>query len=240
MTDLMIEASLLLRAQPALLTGAVLLLALGGSATFMGLREFSPLLAFALAAFLLYAPVHVEPRFLGSFVLLLFLTPIVGARMQRGDERAGTYIAVVVFLVMVVGALDVAYRFCTLRLAVPGNGPSSALEHVVVAERITQMGLKPGDSVAVIGDGTGAYWARLAKAHIMAEVMGANHDSRRFWRSSDAVQQSVLRVFASSGAKIVIADSPTIVPNGEWIRIGNTDCYMRYLTGDAGQALKRE
>ena len=224
-TDLMTEASLVLRAQPALLTAVVLLLALSGASGLRALREFWPLLAVALSVFAMYAPVHVEPRFLGGFVVLLFLPLIVAARLRTSEQRVGRYLAIVVLGVMTIGAFDTAFRFTTLRLAVPGNGPTPVFEHVVVADRIRAMGLVPGDVVAIIGDGTGAYWAHLAKVRIMAEVMGADHDAQRFWQSSEASQRSVLQAFASAGAKVALADNPTSLPGDEWSRIGNTTWY---------------
>jgi hypothetical protein len=231
-TDLMTEASLLLRAQPALLAGVLLLLALSGGAVLAPMREFWPLAAFAVAAFAMYAPVHVEPRFLGGFVLLLFLLPLLVARLDRNDLRAGRYLAVVLFAVLTIGALDTAYRYSTLRLLIPGNGPSPALDHVFVAERIREMGLKPGDSVAVIGDGTGAYWARLAKVRIIAEVMAADHDAQRFWRSSDATKDQVFGIFAGSGARAVLAENPPGLNGTPWIHIGQTSWYLLPLSAD--------
>ena len=226
-TDLISDAALLLRAQPALLVAVLFLLALGGMRS---IGMFWPLLAIALCAFALYAPVHVEPRFLGGFVLLVFLAPIAGVRLPKGESRAGAYLAIAVFSVMTIGALDTAVRFATLHPSVPGNGPTPAVDDIAVAAQLRQSGLLPGDSVAVIGDGTGAYWAHLAKLRIVAEVMGADHDALRFWKSSGPTQQAVLQAFAASGAKVVVAENPPAAPGPEWMRIANTNRYMRWLT----------
>lgn len=238
MTNLMTEAALLLRAQPALLAGVLVLALLSGGGWLLGLRELWLLLGVPALAFAMYAPVHVEPRFLGGFVLLLFLTLVLGVRLQKSDLRAGTYVALAVFIVMTIGTLDTAFRFVTLHLAIPGNGPSPALEDVVVAKQISQMGLLPGDKVAIIGDGTGAYWARLAKVRIVAEVMAADHDAQRFWRSSEAVQQSVLGAFAATGAKMVLTDTAPKDPGGGWIPIKGTASYVLPLDGKS--ALPRD
>jgi len=226
-TDLLTEAGIGLRAQPALLSAVLLLLALGGAKD--GLRVFWPFVAIGSSAFVLYAPVHVEPRFLGGFVVLLFLTPILGSRLRIEDLRAAQYLAIAVFVVMALGACDTAFRFLTLRPAVAGNGPAPALNDVMLATRMHELGLHPGESVAMIGDGSGAYWARLAKLRITAEVMAADHDAQRFWRSSLETQSSVLHAFALSGARAVFADSPPIPPGTEWSRIEGTNYYMRML-----------
>jgi hypothetical protein len=229
----MTEISLVLRAEPALLAGVITLAAMSGSAWFAGIRELWLLLVISLSAFAMYIPVHVEPRFLGGFLLLLFLVPIVVVRLRKNERRAGRYVVVAVFAVMSLGTVDTAFRFATLHLAVPGNGPSPSFEHVIVANQVRQIGMLPGDKVAIIGDGTGAYWARLAKLTIIAEVMSGDHGAQLFWRSSDSVQSDVLRVFAASGAKMVVTDSPPRAPGAEWIPIKNTSWYMLPLRGDA-------
>ncbi len=137
---------------------------------------------------------------------------------------------------MTVGALDTAVRFITLHPSVKGNGPAPAMDDIVVAAQISQLGLLPGDSVAVIGDGTGAYWAHLAKLRIVGEVMGADHDALHFWKCSNTTQQTILRAFAASGAKAVVAENPPATPGTDWMRITNTNRYVRRLTPDSSQS----
>lgn len=168
---------------------------------------------------------------------MLFLVPLAGASLRPSDLRAGEYLAVAVFCVMTIGALDTAVRFLTLHPSIPGNGPAPAVDEISVAGQIRQLGLMPGDAVAVIGDGTGAYWAHLAKVHIVAEVMAADHDAQRFWNSSQATQEAVLRAFAAAGAKAVIAERPPATPGTEWMRIANTSRYVRFLRPGSPTAL---
>jgi hypothetical protein len=226
MTTLASEAALLLRAQPALLAAVLVLAFLSGARWPLGLRKLWPLLAMPAIAFALYAPVHVEPRFLGGFVLLLFLTLLLGVRLRKNDVRAGAYVALAVFIVMAIGTVDTAFRFMTLRLALPGNGPVPALEDIVVAQQIRKAGLVPGDEVAIIGDGTGAYGARLAKVRIVAEVMAANHGAQRFWQSSEAAKRSVIAAFAGTRARMVLTNTAPKDPGGGWIPIQGTTWYM--------------
>lgn len=233
MTNLMTEASLVLRAQPALLVGVLVLGLLSGGGWLLGLREIWPLLGVSAFAFAMYAPVHVEPRFLGGFVLLLFLALVLGARLQKNDARAAAYLALAIFAVMTVGTVDTALRFATLHLAIPGNGPAPALTDITVAQQLRQMGLAPGDRVAVIGDGTGAYWARLARLRIVAEVMAANHDAQRFWKGSETVQRSVIEAFAASCVRMVVTNTAPADPGGSWIHLKDTAIYVLPLDPNA-------
>ena len=102
-----------------------------------------------------------------------------------------------------------------------------AAQQVAVAERLRTMGIEPGDHVALIGDGFDeAYWARLEKVRIVAEVphnLETGDSATAFWNSGLEGEQTVLNVLKSTGAKAVIAAAPPrVLPSG-WIQIGNTE-----------------
>ncbi len=231
--NLMIESSLLLRAQPALITGVLILGFLSGATWLAGIRDLWPLIVLPVAAFVMYAPVHVEPRFLGGFVLLMFLTLVASVSFKRTERRIGGVVVLAVFITMALGTVDIGFRSLTRRPSIPGTGPNSVLDQVTVANQIRRMGLSGGDKVGVIGDGTEAYWAQMAGVRIVAEIMGAYHDEQQFWESSDTDQRNTLRVFAASGAKMVLADNPPVVPNPQWIRIDNSKWYLVPVPGPA-------
>jgi len=116
-------------------------------------------------------------------------------------------------------------------MAIPGNGPNSTRKDVVAAERLWAMGVKPGDKVAVIGDGTGAYWAHLARVRIVGEIMGAGHGSQEFWQSPDDVKQEAYDAFSRAHAKVVVASCPVCRPTmmGGWEPIAGTEYCVRLL-----------
>ena len=157
------EGRLLLQAQPGLVIAVIVLGLLSGCVWFAGLRDLWPLIALPAAAFAIYLPVHVEDRFLAGFVVVLFLTSIAAVRLRHDDQRSAGYVALAVFITIALGTGDVTLRYATHHLAIPGSGPNSAWQDVLAAEQLQKMGARAGDKVAVIGDGTGAYWARLAK-----------------------------------------------------------------------------
>jgi hypothetical protein len=212
----------LLRAQPGLVIAVIVLALLSGGAWFAGLRELWLLIALPAAAFVVYLPVHVEDRFLGGFVVVLFLTLFAAVQLRPADQRSVGYVAIAVFITMALGTADVTLRYVTNHLAIPGSGPNSTWPDVVAAEQLQKMGARPGDRVAVIGDGTGAYWARLAKLRIVAEVMGANHGSAQFWESPEETKERVYAAFAGAGASFAVASCPSRASNG-WQAISGTD-----------------
>lgn len=227
--SLLTEVSLLLRAQPGLLAGVLILGFLSGAAWLSRIRDLWPLIVVPLAAFAMYAPVHVEPRFLGGFVLMAFLTLVAAARFRRMEGRIGSVVALAVFITMALGTVDTGFRYLTRHLAVPGSGPNSVFEQVTVANQIRQMGLSDGDRVAIIGDGTDAYWARLARVRIVAEVMAANHGAQKFWQSPEQTKEIVFRTLASTGSKLVVAENPPEAFTNGWIRLRDTTYYVRPL-----------
>jgi hypothetical protein len=93
------------------------------------------------------------------------------------------------------------------------------------------MGAQPGDKVAVIADGTGAYWARLAKLRIVAEIMDANHGSKDFWEAPEPVRQQAYEAFARSHAKLVVTVCPPWPPETRtrWEAIAETPYCARRL-----------
>ena len=216
------EIDLLLRAQPGLVIAVIVLALLSGGVWFAGLRQLWPLIALPVAALAIYLPVHVEGRFLGGFVVVLFLTLLAAARLRPADQKSAGYVAIAVFITMALGTADLTLRYATHHLAIPGSGPNSVWQDVVAADELQKIGARPGDKVAVIGDGTGAYWARLAKLRIVAEVMGANHGAAQFWGSSDDTKERVYAAFASAGASLAVASCPLPAANG-WQTLPGTD-----------------
>ena len=225
------EIRLLLRVQPGLVIAVIVLALLSGGIWLAGLRELWPLIALPAAAFAVYLPVHVEDRFLGGFVIVLFLTLLAAVQLRVSDQRSAGYVALAVFITMVLGTSDVTLRYATHHLAIPGSGPNSTWQDVVAAEHLQKIGLRPGDRVAVIGDGTGAYWARLAKLRIVAEVMGANHGPAEFWGSSAETRQEVYAAFVRAGAVLTVSSCPSDAPAG-WQPIAGTNYCVLQLRPD--------
>ena len=226
--NLLSETRLLLRAQPALVTGIIALALLSGSMYWRQVRSWGALLLIPLSAFILYAPVHVEDRFLGGYVAILFLILLSAVRVRPDDRWPATCIVIAVFVAMLIGLMDTTVRYATNHLAIPGVGPNS-LQEVEAAIQMQNLGIQAGTPVAVIGDGTGAYWARLAKLRVVAEVMAANHDARTFWNSSEETRQRAYAVLAKTGAKLIVTRDPPVALRASWTSLASTPYWILFL-----------
>jgi len=222
------EIRLLFRDRPELLAGVIALTLLSGSLWLAGLRELWPLIAMSMVGLGIYLPLVENDRYLGGFVLVLFLTLLAAVRLRPDVQKAGACVAFAVFLVMMLGTADYTVRVVMNHMAIPGTGPNPAWQDVVAAEQLLRMGAQPGDKAAVIADGTGAYWARLGKLRIVAEIMDSNHGSREFWHASEEEKQDVYNAFARAHAKLVVTSCPPEAPAG-WQPIKGTPYCVRFL-----------
>jgi hypothetical protein len=225
------EVRLLFRARPELVTGVIVLALLSGQLWLAGLRELWIFIAMSFVGMGIYLPLVENDRYLGGFVLVLFLTLIATLRLRPDAQKGGGYVALAVFLVMALGTADYTVRVVTNHLAIPGNGPNSTWPDVVAAEQLRRMGAQPEDKVAVIADGTGAYWARLGKLRIVAEIMDTNHGSKEFWDAPEQVQQQVYDIFARTRAKLVVTSCPPCPPRAPsgWEQLAGTPYCVRSL-----------
>jgi hypothetical protein len=104
--------------------------------------------------------------------------------------------------------------------------------HAEVADGLLRLGVKQGDSVGFVGDSFGAYWARLARLRIVAEI--PPQDAGSFWDTDSDRRSGVLRAFASAGTVAVIAAKPDITPiEPGWQDVGETGYVVRFLPSGA-------
>jgi hypothetical protein len=97
-----------------------------------------------------------------------------------------------------------------------------------VAEGLRESGLNPGDRVAFIGDSFRAFWAHLLGARVTAEIRKDRISS--FWEADARVKSEVIKAFAGTGAKVMVAERP---PHGTdlngWKKIRSTEYYVYML-----------
>jgi hypothetical protein len=225
------EVRLLLRDKPEVVVGVIVLALLSGYAWWLELGTIWPLIAISAIGMGVYLPLVENDRYIGGFLLVLFLLLIAAAQFPPQEQRAATYVALAVFLVMAIGTADYTVRVLTSHYAIPGVGPSSTRQDAVAAEELWRLGVRPGDKIAVIADGTGAWWARLAKLRIVAEIMDMNHGSREFWNAPAEVKQNVYRAFVQAHATVVVSSCPSCppeIPDG-WQHIPGTPYCVRFL-----------
>jgi len=223
------EIRLLTRSRPDVLVAVIVLALLAGSMWLAGLRELWPLIAMCLVGMGLYLPMVENDRYLGGFILVLFLVLLAAARFRPENQKAAGYVAMAVFCTMMLASLDYNLRLATHHFAILGNGPNSTLADLAAAEQLQQMGLRPGDKVGIIMNGTNAYWAHLAKLRIVAEIMDGP-EQHEFWDAPTAVQNEVFDRFAGAHAKAVVTRCASAVNMpGEWERVEDSQYCVHRL-----------
>lgn len=225
------ESRLFLRAQPALVVAVIVLALLSGRRWWANLAELWPLIFVAVVGMGAYLLILESDRYLGGFLLLFFTLLLAAVQFRPEEQRSVAYLAVAVFVAMALGTLDYTGRILSHHVAAGMEGPTSTLGDVKAAEQLKQMGAQPDDKVAVIADGTGAYWARLAKLRIVAEIMAADQGASEFWAAPEAQQEEVYRAFERTHAKLVVSfcpPSPARVPDG-WRTLAGTPYCVRAL-----------
>lgn len=197
-----------------------------------GLWRYAHLLVPALAGMAMFSLVHVEPRYIASFVVLFWLALWAGAQLPEGEITRRLFsrftfvlVALLLFTTLASSASETASLWRSLR----GGADSAPHEHWRVAQGLRQLGLHPGAAVAVIGDAQRAFWARLGGARIIADVPA--REAAAFWTATEPVKAAVLAAFATTGAKVVVADKPPYCPApAGWQQLNGTRYYAYFLS----------
>jgi hypothetical protein len=185
-------------AQRSLVVGFLVLLLFAGDKIFF-LRAFFSLWTIwlpALATFAIYVPVHVETRFLGAAVIVMWtcLFASIGLPQMKYSPRLWRAVFLAVSIVLGVTVLKETGTDLTRR---------STNVSWQVASELQQLGLRSGDRVAVLGHGSNSeYWAHLAQVRIVADL--PEESISNFWDSGHQTQSAVLDAFAGTGAKFLV------------------------------------
>jgi hypothetical protein len=166
--------------------------------------------------------VHVEPRFVSAFVILLWAALFSAfwiPRSASGDTILRTAAGVMIILLGSQIAWMAGHDF--LRLISRNDFPS-----LEIAEGMARNGIEPGDRVACIGDSPGDhYWAYLAGVMIVAEVPAEGLPS--FLAAGPELRMRTLNRLGEGGAKAIIAkDLPASFLQDGWKRIANSNYFV--------------
>lgn len=192
----------------------------------------------ALAAFAMYALVLPEPRYLGPFVVLFWAGVLAGIRLPASEKSArlawAASLAMLLFVYVNIGAfyLDGLKSFTAKQTSAPVSqlgtvNQTTSGSHWEVASGLSAIGIRPGDRVAFVGYSFDAFWARLARVQIIAETQ----DVAMFWAVDRSVRAEIIKAFAATGARAIIAENvPANISADGWRRIGNTPYFVYLLS----------
>ncbi len=198
-------------------------------------RQFArawPVWAPAGVALGLYALVHVEPRFVGGFAVLLWTSLFAGLRLPLSEFSRKLVWCITIAMVAAVGAKVASGAASDLVVSL------RAPAHIQweVAEDLRRKGIRAGDKAAVLGHTDIAdYWAHLAGVSIVADM--PLQAAPGFWAAAPEVQSHVIDLFAETGAKAIVTNAvASFVPPEGWRRIARTNYYV-YLVSKPNRAL---
>lgn len=228
------------RLQGAVIAGCLILL-------FMAPRPGSVLRVLAgnwllwlppLVALAMYAPVHVEKRMTGAFVVMLWaaLFGAVRLRYSAFSRRLVRNAALAVALLMMVSvSASTLGEMASHDLAGLIHLDDPRIPSYRVVESLRAGGLRPGDRIAWIRphpftSRQDYWWARLARLRIVAEVPAGHEDE--FWAAANpATLSAVAASLRATGAKALVA---TAMPPGasrvSWKQLGSTGYYIYPLS----------
>jgi hypothetical protein len=177
-----------------------------------------------LAALGMYALISVEPRFVAGFVLMIWAALLSELRLPRSEVSRKLF-AYVTIVAMIGLSLSVVEKLA-IRTYEWKDWSANRTWHV--ADGLRQMGFNEGDRVASLGSAYNAYWARLARLKIVAEIPSSSVES--FWAGGPQTQSEVYGACAKLGARGVVgSEIPMGAAEPDWHKIGATGFYVHLL-----------
>lgn len=226
--------------QATVVWGLALLLIASGLRRIRGnARRYAWVLVPALGGLGLYLLVHVEARYVGAMVAVLFLVGFALVRFQGVEARR--FVTGVVAIILVIWFGRYAYALsqwvqADRRADDRSVAPNGDLWPLEVADGLRGIGVPRGARVAFVGKSAHFYWARLAGVRIVTElrdgslVEGTPETDyvSRYWLSDPASRLRVLNAFRRAGAGAVVTDARP-AEDGLWRPLGRSGLFGRVL-----------
>jgi hypothetical protein len=196
--------------------GAILLfvLSIGKSTKTSPSRMSFWLPAWLLVACAMYALVWAHWRYVAVFLLLLCLE-IYRALIFRVERRVAIGVCAIAMLIaMTPLALSAAKSLATT--ARQFRHPVDE-DYVITAHNLQQLGLQPGDKLAIVGEVLHPYYARYDRLRVVSQIP----DAGEFWRLNATDQKRVEDRLASIGVTALVAfNRPSNDQVGGWKEAG--------------------
>jgi hypothetical protein len=228
---------LFFRQQAALVFGVIILFLLSSwrrTKLQEAFRNYSLLIP-AIAAFLIYALIYVEGRYIAPFVVIFWSILLAGVRLPESISSGRLVTAVGGVIILFIFGNLIYFNFNEIGAFNARTSPQVIGEAAPppswpgeVAQELHRLGIEPGRKVGVIGYAFDSYWARLAKVQIVAEMF--SWEAYPFWLGDEAKNSEVIQAFRLAGAQAIVAEKVPdyITPTG-WQRVGQSNYYIYLL-----------
>lgn len=189
------------------------------------LKEQRILLLPSVLVLVMYSLVHVESRYIAPFIVLIYIGLLSVLKFSDFSEMKKVLKVTSIALTLFMSITSVFSK------DIIENRPTSLNDRVnwQIASTLKKIRIKEGEKVALLGNTEeDVYWARLIKAHIVAEIH-QQEDVKNFWIADLSTKTKVLNAFKLSGAKIIVAENtPANTSKLGWRNIQDTP-YSFYI-----------
>lgn len=147
-----------------------------------------------LSVLLMYLLLYIEFRYVAPWLVLFFVACYSAVLVRNAiPERVILLLLGLTFLSLRVVDLVSASRILTTQ--------QGASTDMLVASELQAIGLRGGDTIAIVGEGFQHYYAHLADTRIVAQIS----DPRHFWSLTPSHVLVVEEAVAQTGAKALVA-----------------------------------
>jgi hypothetical protein len=178
----------------------------------------------SMAMLALYALVLVEPRYVAVAMAIVWISLFAALPWHKinGVPRLGAATVLAITIISGVSLLREEAPNLPALLKPPAH------TQWIAAMQLRQLGLQPGDYVAVLGHTTIAdYWAHVGGFRIVADVPLEEMPS--YWSATPEKRSEISSTLASLGVKAIVSASPPAIPNG-WQPLGDSGYYVQRIS----------
>jgi 4-amino-4-deoxy-L-arabinose transferase-like glycosyltransferase len=186
----------------------------------------------------LYAMLHIEGRYVAAYLVVLWMILFRSVAIPQSEESRKIFTAILATAALTVAitlapearrAASHAARYL-VNDKIEAPFLQSGYTNWKVAEHLHNVGLRAGDSVGSVGDAYRAYWARMARVRVVAEI--PEDGAMAFWSLDKAKRVVLMQKFRDVGVKAVVTSSiPVGSVRENWQQIGDTNNFVCVFQG---------
>ncbi|MEO8193619.1 MAG: hypothetical protein ABI681_07195 [Gemmatimonadales bacterium] len=168
-----------------------------------------------------YLFLHSEARLLGFWLVLGTVSLLAGVRVASSAQSGRVAKAMVNVMTVIAAISLVRYAIDQVFVSRPEQGLRSGHLQWEVARRIEMAGIPAGSRVALVGDESDSYWARLARVQIAVQIPLSG--AKQYWDMTPASRADLNRRIADAGVVAIVASwSAPSQPLSGWIPVEGT------------------
>lgn len=172
------------------------------------------------AVIVAYLMLSAEGRLIGVWLILLTIATLAGTAID--ETLRGKLARALVHSLTVIGVISFAtYVIDRVTSTTWNDGFRTPHLQWRVAERVNSLRLPPGSRVALVGDESDIYWARLSRVHVAVQIPLS--EAPVYWGLSPEARDRYHQLLRRAGAKALVA-SWTTPPDslGGWSKVEGT------------------